>query len=139
MASVRREIHIECTPEQAWELVGDPGRLHEWFPINDCKVEGSKRWIYLASGGVFEEDIITQDNVNHRFEYSIVNNPIWKDHLGSVDVVSDGHGHCVVVYGTRGKPDVLALVTVGAADAGLRNAKKILEDKYAAHNKKAQG
>lgn len=135
MASVRREIHIECTPDQAWELVGDPARLHEWFPIVGCRVEGSKRWINLASGASFEEDIVTQDNVNHRFEYSIVNNPIWKDHMGSIDVVPDGHGHCIVVYGTRGKPDVLALVTIGAADEGLRNAKKTLEEKYASQNK----
>lgn len=129
MASVRREIHIECPPDVAWKLIGDPARLHEWFPLTGCKVEGNKRWIYLASGITFEEDIVTLDNAARRFQYRIVNNPIARDHLGTVDVLEDGHGHSIVVYSTEMKPDVLALVTGGASGTALRRAKKMLEGK----------
>jgi hypothetical protein len=108
-------------------LVGDPARLHEWFPISGCRVEGDKRWVDLPSGITFEEDIVLVDPVMRRFQYRIVNNPLTREHLGTVDVIPDGHGHCIVVYSTEMKPDVLALVTGGAATTGLANAKRICE------------
>jgi len=127
MASIRREIHVERPPDVTWQLVGDPARLHEWFPLSGCKVEGSKRWVYLPSGITFEEDIVTLDDRMRRFQYRIINNPIISEHLGTVDVVDDGHGHSVVIYSTEMKPDVLALVTAGASGEGLRRAKNKLE------------
>ena len=90
-------------------------------------MEGDKRWVDLPSGITFEEDIVLVDPVMRRFQYRIVNNPLTREHLGTVDVIPDGHGHCIVVYSTEMKPDVLALVTGGAATTGLANAKRICE------------
>ena len=119
MGTVRRQVFIESPADRVWELVGDPARLHEWFPITECHVEGSKRWITLASGLRFEEDIITLDPVLRRFQYRIVNNPIITQHLGTVDVIPDGRHRCCVVYGTDVDPEVMALIIGGAAGAGL--------------------
>lgn len=128
MGSIRRTQHIECTPDKAWELIGDPARLHEWFPITSCRVEGNKRWITQANGVTMEEDIITVDNALMRFQYSIVNNPMITEHMGTVDVFDDGHGHCIAMYSTNAKPHPLALVIGGAAGEGLAKAKKMLEE-----------
>ena len=127
MATIRRDIHIACPPDDVWALVGDPARLHEWFPVKDCRVEGTKRWVTLPTGIVFEEDIVVVDDRSRRFQYSIVNNPLIKDHFGTVDVIDDRHGHTILSYSTQCTPNVLALVTAGASGEALRNAKKILE------------
>ena len=119
MGTVRRQAFIEASAERVWELVGDPARLHEWFPINSCEVIGSKRWIDLPSGLRFEEDIITLDHDLRRFQYSIVNNMIVKSHLGTVDVIADGPDRCLVIYGTDIVPEPMGLIIIGAAGAGL--------------------
>ena len=127
MATIRRHIFINRPAAAVWELVGRPDLLHEWFPTTGTKMEGNTRWIYLASGLEFEEDIVTLDHALRRFQYTIVNNPIVKNHLGTVDVIEDPRGGCVVVYSTQMEPEVLALIIGGAAGAGLEKLKQIME------------
>lgn len=126
MATLTRTINIAASPDDVWSLVGDAARLAEWWPVTSCRVEGTKRWVNLATGLVFEEDIVLVDPVRRRFRYSIVNNPLIRDHVATVDVNPDGEGS-TVHYETTCTPDVLALVTSGASGAALREAKRILE------------
>lgn len=139
MGTVRRHIFIDAPAEGVWALVGDPARLNEWFPITGCEVSRddgavdlppTKRWITLASGLRFEEQIVTLDHDLRRFQYSIINNPIIKSHLGTVDVIADGDSRCLVVYSTDLDPEVMALVIAGAAGEGLQN----LKDAFTADN-----
>ena len=134
MGTVRRHIFIDSPAEEVWALVGDPARLHKWFPITGCEVSRedgatdlppTKRWITLASGLRFEEQIVTLDHDLRRFQYSIINNPIIKSHLGTVDVISDGASRCLVIYSTDLDPEVMALVIAGAAGEGLQNLRDV--------------
>jgi hypothetical protein len=125
MGTVRRHVFIDSPADEVWALVGDPARLHEWFPITSCEVVGNKRWINLASGLRFEEDIITLDHDLRRFQYSIVNNLIVKSHLGTVDVIPDGPNRCMVMYGTDIDPEPMGLIIIGAAGAGLEKLQEI--------------
>ena len=125
MGTVRRHAFIDSPADQVWELVGDPARLRDWFPITSCEVVGNKRWINLAGGLRFEEDIITLDHDLRRFQYSIVNNLIVKSHLGTVDVIPDGPNRCMVMYGTDIDPEPMGLIIIGAAGAGLEKLKEI--------------
>ncbi|MEY4248326.1 MAG: hypothetical protein RIS69_1873 [Actinomycetota bacterium] len=125
MGTVRRHIFIDSPADEVWALVGDPARLHDWFPITSCEVVGNKRWINLASGLRFEEDIITLDHDLRRFQYSIVNNLIVKSHLGTVDVIPDGPNRCMVMYGTDIDPEPMGLIIIGAAGAGLEKLQEI--------------
>ena len=125
MGTVRRHMFIDSPADEVWALVGDPARLHDWFPITSCEVVGNKRWINLASGLRFEEDIITLDHDLRRFQYSIVNNLIVKSHLGTVDVIPDGPNRCMVMYGTDIDPEPMGLIIIGAAGAGLEKLKEI--------------
>lgn len=127
MGSVRRHVHINRDPETVWALVGDLARQHEWFPLQSCRVEGKKRWITSASGLTFEEDIVTHDHSLRRFQYRIVGNPGITAHLGTCDVIDDGHGGSTVVYSTDMDPEALALVIAGAAGAGLEKLKGLME------------
>ena len=128
MGSVRRHVHIEAGADAVWELVGDPGRLHEWFPIESCEMPTpTTRVIVLASGLRFEEEIVTLDHDQRRFQSRIVGNPLLTEHLGTVDVLEDGPHRCTVVYATDMKPDAMALVVTGAANAGLHRLKERFE------------
>jgi hypothetical protein len=128
MGTVRRHAFIDSPADQVWGLVGDPARLHDWFPITSCEVVGNKRWINLASGLRFEEDIITLDHDLRRFQYSIVNNLIVKSHLGTVDVIPDGPNRCIVIYGTDIDPEPMGLIIIGAAGAGLEKLQEIFAE-----------
>jgi hypothetical protein len=128
MGTVRRHAFIDSPADQVWGLVGDPARLHDWFPITSCEVVGNKRWINLASGLRFEEDIITLDHDLRRFQYSIVNNLIVKSHLGTVDVIPDGPNRCIVIYGTDIDPEPMGLIIIGAAAAGLEKLQEIFAE-----------
>jgi hypothetical protein len=128
MGTVRRHAFIDAPADLVWTIVGDPARLHEWFPISGCEVSGAKRWIDLRSGLRFEEDIVTLDHDLRRFQYRIVNNAIIKHHLGTVDVIPDGPERCVVVYSTDLDPEPMALIIAGAAGAGLENLRRHFEE-----------
>ena len=128
MGTVRRHAFIDSPADQVWGLVGDPARLHDWFPITSCEVVGNKRWINLASGLRFEDDIITLDHDLRRFQYSIVNNLIVKSHLGTVDVIPDGPNRCIVIYGTDIDPEPMGLIIIGAAAAGLEKLQEIFAE-----------
>jgi len=129
MGTVRRHAFVDCNADKVWSFVGAPERLHEWFPITECRVEGNKRWITLAAGIVFEEDIITLDQYLRRFQYKIVNNSLIKFHLGTVDVIPDGDNRCLVTYSTDMDPEVLALPIAGAASLGLEKIKQMFDGK----------
>ena len=127
MGTVRRDIHVRCSPEDAWTLVGNPARVHEWFPMHSSRVEGTKRWVTLPSLLTLEEDILTVDSARRRFQYSIVPNALIKDHLSTVDVIEEGTNQCKISYTVEVTPDVFALVIAGAAGEALENARRILE------------
>lgn len=137
---MRRHVFIDASAEEVWSLVGDPARLHEWFPITSCEIVcddptssiPTRRWITLASGLRFEERIVTLDHDLRRFQYTIINNPIVKTHLGTVDVIADGSERCVAVYSTDLEPEVMALVIAGAAGEGLSRLKVMFENSTAA-------
>ena len=128
MGTVRRHVFIARSADDVWGLVGDPARLHEWFPTTATEIQGSKRWVSLASGLRFEEDIVTLDHDLRRFQYRIVNTPIVQSHLGTVDVIADGPSRCVVVYSTDADPEVMALMIAGAAGDGLERLRTMMEN-----------
>lgn len=120
MGSVRRHAILSAPAEAVWSFIGEPGRLHEWFPTTATRLEGDKRWVTLPSGIVFEEQILLVDNDLRRFQYSIVGNALITHHVGTVDVIPISEDKCIVIYGTDIEPEVLGLAIGAAAGDGLR-------------------
>jgi uncharacterized protein YndB with AHSA1/START domain len=131
MASIRRELRISRTAAEVWPLVGDPGRIHEWFPgIVECTVtetdDGVSRTVTLGTGIPLVEEVVTNDPIAHRFQYRI-GGGVFKEHLGTVDLIDLGDGTCLGVYSTDAVPDVMALVIGGASAGALENIKALAE------------
>jgi uncharacterized protein YndB with AHSA1/START domain len=131
MASIRRELRIDRPAGEVWPLVGDPGRIHEWFPgIVECTVsetdDGVSRTVTLGTGIPLVEEVVTNDPIAHRFQYRI-GGGVFKEHLGTVDLIDLGDGTCLGVYSTDAVPDVMALVIGGASAGALENIKALAE------------
>ena len=117
LGSVRHEARIHRSAAEVWALVGDPARLHEWFPgIVACTVDGSSRVITTRSGLPMPEEILVRDDVQRRFQYRITA-PVVRHHRGTIDVIDLEDGSCLVVYATDADPRTMAL-TIGGGTAG---------------------
>jgi hypothetical protein len=124
--SVRHQLRLACEPDRVWDLVGDPTRLAEWFPgVESCTVDGDQRVVTTRSGLPMPETILGVDASLRRFQYRVTS-PLFKEHLGTVDVLDLDDGTCLVVYSTDAEPAALALVVGGAARAGLANVAELL-------------
>ena len=117
--SIRHDVRIGRPADDIWTLVGDPARLAEWFPgIESCTVDGVQRVIVTRSGLPMPEQLLTVDATLRRFQYRITS-PLFKEHLGTIDVHDLEDGSALVVYSTDADPAPLALVIGGAARAAL--------------------
>lgn len=124
---MRREVRIARPAADVWALVGDPARLHEWFPgFVATAVDGMHRIATTASGLPLPEEILTVDPILRRFQYRLVA-PIVQHHLGTVDVFDLGDGTSLVAYATDAEPQAMALVIGGATGAALAELRRILE------------
>ena len=127
IGSIRHEIRIARPASEIWPYVGDPTRLHEWFPgIVSCQVDGTTRVITTGAGLPMPEQILTNDPTQHRFQYTITA-PMFRYHRGTIDVIDLGDGTSLVVYSTDAEPRTMALVIGGGTYGALVELKRQVE------------
>jgi len=127
MATVRYERRIAAAADAVWAVVEDPRSIPTWFPgIVSCDVDGRVRTIHLANGLSMPEEIMVSDRLLRRFAYRITS-PLYRSHLGTIDVIALGPHDSLCVYSTTAEPDVLALVIGGGSDAALDQIKALAE------------
>ena len=125
--SVRRQVRIAAAPDAIWALVGDPARVHEWFPgIDSCTVDGTTRVIVTGAGFPISEEIVTVDPLQRRFQYRMTT-PLVTEHLSTIDVFDLGDGTSLVAYSADANPSTMALVIAGAAGNALEFLRSQLE------------
>ena len=125
--SVRRQTRIARSPVEVWEVIGDPARIAEWFPgIDSATVDGATRVIVTGGGIPIPEEILTNDPLQHRFQYRITA-PMFREHLSTLDVLDVGDGTSLVVYSADATPATLALVIAGAAGDALEHLRTMME------------
>ena len=127
IGSIRHHVRIARPADEVWALVGDPTRLHEWFPgIVACAVEGNQRVITTGTGMPMPEEILINDPTQRRFQYRITA-PLFQFHRGTIDVIDLDDGTCVVVHQTEAYPRTMALVIAGATAGALRELRRQME------------
>ena len=125
--SVRRQVRIARSPDDVWAVVGDPGRIQEWFPgIVASTVDGTTRIITTGSGIPMPEEILTNDPLQRRFQYRITA-PMFREHLSTLDVLDLDDGTSLVVYSADANPSTMALVIAGAAGNALEHLRDLME------------
>jgi hypothetical protein len=129
VASLRHERRIEADAATVWDVIRRPESIPNWFPgVVSCTVEGSKRVITTAAGIEMPEQILTIDPLIRRFAYRITS-PLYRFHLGVIDVIALAPNDSLCVYSTTAEPDPLALLIAGGTVAALDEIQKIAEAK----------
>jgi hypothetical protein len=112
MASIRKEILVEASPEHVWAAVRDVGAVHERLVpgvLVDGYLEGDARVVTFANGAVVRELIVDVDDDRRRVSYAVVDSPLQAVHQhASMQVVADGDHGSRLVWITDVVPDELA-------------------------------
>ena len=127
MASLRHERRISASADAVWDVVRRPESIPDWFPgVESCTVDGNVRVITTAMGIEMPEEILTIDPLLRRFAYRVTA-PIYRFHLGVIDVIALGVRDSLCVYSTTAEPDLLALLIDGGTVGALDEIKRLAE------------
>ena len=131
MATLRYERLVDAPADVVWDVVRDPASIPQWFPgIVSCSVEGNKRTIRTATGLEMPEKILANDSAQRHFAYRITA-PLYRFHLGTIDVAALGESSSKCVYETTAVPDVLALIIGGGTIGALKEIARLAEARFA--------
>lgn len=73
MASIRKEIHVNATPDAAWSAIRDIGALHHRLVpgfVVDTRLEPGARIVTFGNGMVVRELIVDLDDHARRLAWS---------------------------------------------------------------------
>lgn len=127
MASLRHERRINAPADVVWDVIAAPESIVEWFPgVVSATMDGATRIITTAAGIVMPEEILTIDPLQRRFAYRITA-PLYRFHLGVIDVIELAEGDSLCVYSTTAEPDTLALLVAGGSLGALDEIQRIAE------------
>jgi uncharacterized protein YndB with AHSA1/START domain len=129
MASIRKEILIDASPEDVWAAVRDWGALHERLVpgfVLDTRLDGEDRIVTFASGAVLRERLVDLDDEDRRLVWSIIDGP-YSHHNASAQVFHEGEGAARFVWAADLLPNELAAATSQAMEQGTNTVKKTLE------------
>jgi carbon monoxide dehydrogenase subunit G len=128
VATIRKEILIDTTPEAAWDALRDVGALHTRLVsgfVTDTKLEGKTRVVTFSTGNVVREEIISIDEAQKRVAWAIVGQH-FHHYNGAAQVFAHREG-TRVVWMTDLLPDSLAAAIDTAMTNGIAAMKKTLE------------
>jgi hypothetical protein len=110
MATIRKEVGIDSTPEHVWDAVRDVGALHTRLApgfATDVRMEAGARVVTFFNGMVAREVIVSVDDDARRLAWTIVGGRMTHHH-GVAQVFDDGGGRSRLVWTTDLLPDALA-------------------------------
>lgn len=126
-ASVRRERCFSVGADLVWAAVSRPELLDRWFPgVVSCHLVADVRTVTLATGISLEEEILTCDALQRRFQYRITGG-LFREHLATLDVLDAGAGRSLVIYACDADPAAMAIILGGAMAAALEELGRQLE------------
>jgi hypothetical protein len=129
MASIQKEIAIERSKEFVWDAIRDVGAIHKRLVpgfVVDCRLEGDSRIVTFANGMVVREIIVDVDDKRCRHSWSARGEPL-THHNASIQVFSDGHDKCRVVWIADLLPNEVAEAIGEMIQQGLNTMKQTLE------------
>jgi hypothetical protein len=128
MASVRRSIEIDVSPDAAWDALRDVGAVHTRLArgfVTDCVLDGEVRQVTFANGVSIPERIVSVDDELRRVVWTIPQPP-YEHHNGAATVEPHGDG-TLFVWVADVLPDSLAPGYADAMERGLAAIKATLE------------
>jgi carbon monoxide dehydrogenase subunit G len=129
MASIRREIALNQTPDRVWDAVRDfqavDRRVAPGF-VKRSESDGTARVVTFANGSVAKEELVDCDDAARRLVYAISNERV-KHYNAAVQVFAEGTAHCRLVWTVDMLPNELANYVGQQMDAAVKVMKPTLE------------
>ncbi len=129
MASIRKEILIDATPEDVWAAVRAWGALHERLApgfVVDTRLDGEDRIVTFFNGTVLREVLVDLDDEGRRLVWSVTDGP-YTHHNASAQVLSEDEGRARFIWIADLLPHSLAGRTGELMEQGTNVVKKTLE------------
>ena len=131
MASVRKEIHVRQSADNAWNAIRDVGsidkRLVPGFVVG-CRLEGDSRYLTFGNGMTIREIIVSIDDESMRHSWSARGEP-FTHHNASIQVFPEGQNACRLVWIADIMPNEIADAISEMIVQGLEIMKSTLEIK----------
>jgi uncharacterized protein YndB with AHSA1/START domain len=128
MASVRKEILIDASPDDVWAALRDWGAVHQRLVpgfVTDARLDGDDRIVTFFTGTTVREVLIDLDEESRRLVWSVVDGP-YTHHNGAAQVFATDDG-TRFVWVADFLPNEAADRTAQLMDRGLRVIKETLE------------
>ena len=129
MASIRKEIFIEASPEKVWAAIQDVGAVHKRLVpglVTDVRLEGDARLVTFANGKIVRELIVDIDEAARRLAYAPVG-ALCKHHHSSMQVFAESKQRSRLVWITDFLPNEAAERIGALIDQGATIIKRTLE------------
>jgi carbon monoxide dehydrogenase subunit G len=129
MTTIRKEISINTSPDEAWDALRDVGALHTRLVpgfVVDTVMEGNTRVVTFGNGAIAREEIVSIDETRRRVAWAVVGAQ-FRHFNGAAQIEPDANGGTRLVWTTDVLPDDLAPQVGEMMNAGLTVAKKTLE------------
>ncbi len=131
MASIRKEIIVERSPETTWAALRDWGGLHESLVpgfVLDTKLDGADRIVSFANGAIARERLVDLDEDAMRLSWTIIEGA-YAHHNGVAQVFAEGARHSRFVWIADLLPNELAEPTSAMMETGIQTVKRTLESR----------
>ena len=132
MASIRKEILIDATPEQVWAAIRDVGAVHRrLLPgyVVDVRLEDDIRILTFPGGSVARELIVDVDDESRRLAYAVVEGRMaLQHHHASFQVFAEGARRTRLVWITDLLPNEFTAETRARVERGAAVMKETLEN-----------
>jgi Polyketide cyclase / dehydrase and lipid transport len=129
MASVRKEIMIDVSPDDAWAALRDWGALHQRLVpgfVTDARLEGRDRIITFFDGTVVRERLVDLDDDSRRLVWSTVDGA-YAHYNAAAQILASSDGGTRFVWIADLLPDEAAERTGDMMEKGISVAKETLE------------
>jgi carbon monoxide dehydrogenase subunit G len=130
MASIRKEILIQASPEDVWAAIRDVGAVHQRLTpgvLTDSRLNGDARIVTFASGTVVRELIVDLDDQARRFVYAVVSGGRTTHHNASCQVIAAGEHDSRLVWITDFLPNEVTPIIQQLVEQGAAEMKQTLE------------
>ena len=132
MASIRKEIVVDNSPENVWDAIRDVGALHKRLVpgfVTDCRMDGdAARMVTFGNGMTVRELIIDVNDKDRRLVWSAVGGRL-SHHNASVQVFPEGTNKTRIVWTADLLPNEMAAAIDGMIQQGIGVMKKTLDRK----------
>jgi hypothetical protein len=131
MASIRKQITLDASPDDVWDALRDWGAVHERLVpgfLLDAKVDGEDRIVTFFNGAVVRELFVDLDEDSRRLVWAVRDDALGLEHyMASAQVAAEPDGETTFIWLADLLPHSAAATVEGLMEQGLAAIRTTLE------------